>query len=134
MSAGEALGGEALAAVTTIYKVVAKVRSHSPRNRPSYSFRLLYAQVKDNKDELMRVSRRLEHIILSVEDSRRRDVIREDEYNDALTAISESVNDIALPFSQYSTDVDLLQFDNTHTEDCATIAQAFFGRSDVECI
>jgi hypothetical protein len=97
MSAGEALGGEALAAVTTIYNVVAKVRSHSSRNRSSYSFRLHHAQVKDNKNELMRVSRRLEHIILSVEDSRRRDVIREDEYNDALTAISESVND--LPFA-----------------------------------
>jgi hypothetical protein len=29
MSAGEALGGEALAAVTAIYNVVAKVPSHS---------------------------------------------------------------------------------------------------------
>jgi hypothetical protein len=48
--------GEALAAVTTIYKVATKVRSHGPRNGPSYSLCLHYAQVKDNMDDLMRVS------------------------------------------------------------------------------
>ena len=46
-------------------------------------------KVKDNKDELLRLSRRIEHIVITIDDSRNRDIIRSDEYNDALTAVFE---------------------------------------------
>ena len=46
-------------------------------------------KVKDNKDELIRLSRRIEHIVVTIDESKNRDIIRSDEYNDALTAIFE---------------------------------------------
>ena len=60
---------DALAAVKTLYDVA---------NR-----------VKDNKDELLRLSRRIEHVVVTLDESRSRDIIRSDEYNDALSAIFE---------------------------------------------
>ena len=47
--------------------------------------------MKDNNHELVRVSRRIEHVVLSIEESRDCDVIRSEEYNDALTTIFEYV-------------------------------------------
>lgn len=48
-------------------------------------------KVKDNKDELIRLSKRIEHIVNTIEESKERDVIRPDEYNDALTSISNLI-------------------------------------------
>ena len=45
--------------------------------------------MKDNREELLGLSRRIEHILNSLEDSRRRDVLRPDEYNDAMTTVSK---------------------------------------------
>ena len=44
-------------------------------------------KVKDNKNELLRLSQRIEHIVATLYESRTRDIIRSDEYNDALFAI-----------------------------------------------
>jgi hypothetical protein len=44
-----------------------------------------------NRAELLRLAARLEHILLSLEDSKQRDVIHLPEYNDALTALFECV-------------------------------------------
>jgi hypothetical protein len=46
-------------------------------------------QVKDNQEELQRVSDRLQHILNVLEENKSRDIIRQEEYNDALVAISE---------------------------------------------
>ncbi|KAJ7841364.1 hypothetical protein B0H14DRAFT_2586961 [Mycena olivaceomarginata] len=62
---------DALSAVTTLHSIVSKV--------------------KENKTELLRLSNRIRHVVLSLEDSRRRDVIRDTDYNDALTAISDVI-------------------------------------------
>ena len=51
--------------------------------------------VKNNNDELVRVSQRIEHVVLSIEESRDCDVIRSEEYNDALTTIFEYVTPIS---------------------------------------
>lgn len=48
----------------------------------------IHLQVKDNRDELLRVSNRLQHVMLALEERQRRDFLRPDDYNDALTAIS----------------------------------------------
>ncbi|KAH8806710.1 hypothetical protein DL96DRAFT_611863 [Flagelloscypha sp. PMI_526] len=48
-------------------------------------------KVKDNKEDLRRLSTRLEHVMLSLEESRRRDVLKPTEYEDALTAIAALV-------------------------------------------
>ena len=53
------------------------------------SFSQVSTKVKDNKDELLRLSRRIEHIVEVLDESRSRDIIRSDEYNDALSVISE---------------------------------------------
>jgi len=53
---------------------------------------LLWIKVKDNNHELIRVSRRIEHVVLSIEESRDCNIIRSDEYNDALTTIFEYVS------------------------------------------
>ncbi|KAF7330258.1 hypothetical protein MVEN_02463500 [Mycena venus] len=62
---------DALSAVKTLYSIVCKV--------------------KENKTELLRLSNRIQHIVLSLEDFRRRDVIREMDYNDAMTVISDII-------------------------------------------
>jgi len=46
-------------------------------------------QVNDSQEDLLRLTRKLEHITLSIENSRRRDIIHEDEYNNALTTVSK---------------------------------------------
>ena len=46
-------------------------------------------KVKGNKNELLRLSRRIEHIVVTLDESRSRDIIRSDEYNDALSVIFE---------------------------------------------
>ena len=51
--------------------------------------------MRDNNDELLRISRRIEHIVLSIEESRDRNIIRSDEYNDALTTVFEYVASIS---------------------------------------
>ncbi|KAH8798083.1 hypothetical protein DL96DRAFT_1639877 [Flagelloscypha sp. PMI_526] len=62
---------DALSAVTTLYSIAVKV--------------------KDNKEELQRLIRRIEHVVRALEDTKRRDVIRDDEYNDALTAVFDLI-------------------------------------------
>lgn len=49
-------------------------------------------KVKDNNDELIRFSRRIQHVVLAIEESRCRNIIRSDEYNDALTTISDFIS------------------------------------------
>jgi hypothetical protein len=48
-------------------------------------------QVKENKTELNRLIGRIDHVVQALEDSKARNVIREDEYNDGLNAVSECV-------------------------------------------
>ncbi|KAJ7154501.1 hypothetical protein C8R46DRAFT_911393 [Mycena filopes] len=62
---------DALSAVKGLYKVVEKV--------------------KENKTELKRLIGRIEHVVQALEDSKARDVIREDEYNDGLNTISDLI-------------------------------------------
>ncbi|TEB27331.1 hypothetical protein FA13DRAFT_1794944 [Coprinellus micaceus] len=62
---------DALAAIQVIHTVVSKV--------------------KDNQDELKSLSKRLQYIVQSLEDSRRRDIIREAEYEDSLSAVFELI-------------------------------------------
>ncbi|KAJ7152799.1 hypothetical protein C8R46DRAFT_1301987 [Mycena filopes] len=62
---------DALSAVKGLYKVVEKV--------------------KENKTELKRLIGRIEHVVQALEDSKARNVIREDEYNDGLNAISDLI-------------------------------------------
>ena len=50
-------------------------------------------KVKDNKDELIRLSRRIEHIVVTLDEGRSRDIIRSDEYNDALSPVFASEYD-----------------------------------------
>ena len=50
-----------------------------------------FIKVKDNNHELVRVSRRIEHVVLSIGESRDCDILRSEEYNDALTTIFEYV-------------------------------------------
>lgn len=50
-----------------------------------------FKQVKENKSDLLRLSNRIRHVVSSLEDLRNRDVIRDTEYNDAMTVISECV-------------------------------------------
>ena len=52
-------------------------------------FSQVSTKVKDNKNELLRLSRRVEHIVLTLHESKSRDIIRSDEYEDALSAIFE---------------------------------------------
>ena len=78
---------DALAAVKTLYDVANKVKQVSLVNLLSFS--QVSTKVKDNKDELLRLSRRIEHIVVTLDESRNRDIIRSDEYNDALSAIFE---------------------------------------------
>ncbi|TFK29557.1 hypothetical protein FA15DRAFT_700142 [Coprinopsis marcescibilis] len=63
--------GEALTALQIIHKAVSKV--------------------KDNKDELQCLLKRMQFVVESLEDSKRRNVIRDDEYNDALSIVSDFV-------------------------------------------
>ncbi|KAJ3533245.1 hypothetical protein NMY22_g7417 [Coprinellus aureogranulatus] len=63
---------DALAAIQVIHTVVSKV--------------------KDNKDELKSLSKRLQFIVQSLEESRQRDVIRDVEYEDSLSAVFETWN------------------------------------------
>ncbi|TFK29558.1 hypothetical protein FA15DRAFT_610192 [Coprinopsis marcescibilis] len=64
--------GEALSALQLIYGVVSKV--------------------KDNKEELQCLTQRIQLVVESLEDSKTRDVIRDSEYNDALTTVSELIS------------------------------------------
>ncbi|KAJ7880971.1 hypothetical protein B0H14DRAFT_2705604 [Mycena olivaceomarginata] len=57
---------DALSAVTTLHSIV-------------------------KQTELLHLSNRIRHVVLSLEDSRRRDVIRDTDYNDALTVISDVI-------------------------------------------
>ena len=47
------------------------------------------AKVKVNKYQLLRLSERIEHIVVALDESRIRDIIRSDEYNDVLPPIFE---------------------------------------------
>ena len=82
---------DALAAVKTLYNVASKVKCImiSLVNISESSFSQVSTKVKDNKDELLRLSRRIEHIVVTLDESRNRDIIRSDEYNDALSVIFE---------------------------------------------
>ncbi|KAJ3545755.1 hypothetical protein NMY22_g2313 [Coprinellus aureogranulatus] len=62
---------DALAAIQFIHTVVSKV--------------------KDNRDELKSVSNRLQFIVQSLEENRQRDVIRDAEYEDSLSAVFELI-------------------------------------------
>ena len=79
---------EALAAVKTLYDIASKVKLIL-----LFIIILFFSQtstkVKDNKNELFRLSQRIEHIVVTLNDCRSRDIIRSDEYNDALSAISK---------------------------------------------
>ena len=77
---------DALAAVKTLYDVASKVNHISSVN---VIFLKSQPKVKDNKTELLRLSGRIEHVVLTLNESRTRDIIRSDEYNDALSAIFE---------------------------------------------
>jgi hypothetical protein len=46
-------------------------------------------QINENQAEIRRVAARLEHIIVALEDSKRRQVNQPQEYADALVAISQ---------------------------------------------
>ena len=78
---------DALTAAKTLYDVANKVKQISLINLSSFS--QVSIKVKDNKNELLRLSRRLEHIVVTLDESRSRDIIRSDEYDDALSAIFE---------------------------------------------
>ena len=78
---------DALAAVKTLYDVANKVKHISLVNILSFS--QVSTKVKDNKNELLRLSRRIEHIVVTLDESRSRDIFRSDEYNDAVSAIFE---------------------------------------------
>jgi hypothetical protein len=80
---------DALAAVRTLYDVANKVKHTSLVTVTSYLFSQVSTKVKDNKSELLRLSRRIEHVVVTLHESRSRDIIRSDEYNDALSAIFE---------------------------------------------
>jgi hypothetical protein len=48
---------------------------------------LTSSQVKDNKEELSRLSMRLQYLISSLEESRARDILNSTEYEDALSTV-----------------------------------------------
>ena len=81
---------DALAAVKTLYDsdVASKV-NHISESSVNVIFLKSQSKVKDNKTELLRLSGRIEHVVLTLNESRTRDIIRSDEYNDALSAIFE---------------------------------------------
>ena len=78
---------DALAAVRMLYDVASKVKHISLVKCNLTS--TVSTKVKDNKSELLRLSRRIEHIVVTLDESRSRDIIRSDEYNDVLSAIFE---------------------------------------------
>ncbi|KDQ50850.1 hypothetical protein JAAARDRAFT_544555 [Jaapia argillacea MUCL 33604] len=49
------------------------------------------SKVKDNRTNLQRLSSRLEHILVTIEETKSRDAISSDDYNDAMTVLSELV-------------------------------------------
>ncbi len=51
--------------------------------------RMKLIQINENQAEIRRVAARLEHIIVALEDSKRRQVNQPQEYADALVAISQ---------------------------------------------
>ena len=67
---------DALSALKILYDVANKVRLHFGLMSSYSKYRA--NQVKDNKDELIRLSRRIEHIVTTIEESKNRDVIRPD--------------------------------------------------------
>lgn len=80
---------DGLSAVNTIYTIVCKVallRSQQLIRPHSFG-----DEVKENKTELLRLCNRISHVLLSLEDVKNRDIIRDTEYNDALAVISEFV-------------------------------------------
>ena len=94
---------DALSALKVLYDVANKVRLSFGLISSYFNYRA--NQVKDNKDELIRLSRRIEHIVITIEESKNRDVIRPGEYNDALTTISKSVS---TPFPKSIFNISLL--------------------------
>lgn len=79
--------GAALAAIEVIHSIVSKVSSCLEVS-PKMCANIL-TQVKDNKDELKSLSRRLQVIVQALEESRGRDVLRDTEYEDSLSAVFE---------------------------------------------
>ncbi|KAJ6570097.1 hypothetical protein DFH09DRAFT_1154033 [Mycena vulgaris] len=67
---------------------------HHECQRGSLCSKTIYSivyQVKENKEELLRLSNRIKHVVLSLEDFRTRDIIQESEYTDAMTVISDVI-------------------------------------------
>ena len=52
---------------------------------------ITFIKVNDNGDGLSDVSNRLEHLLLAIQDNQQHNLIRSDEYTDALTAVSSCV-------------------------------------------
>jgi hypothetical protein len=77
---------DAFSAIRFIFSVVSKARAYLLTvSMP----KLIQFQVKDNREELSSLATRLQHILLSLEDSRTRNLIQSQEYTDALTAFYE---------------------------------------------
>lgn len=78
----------ALSGVRFVYDATSQVSIFNYTPRPIL-IRMKLIQINENQAEIRRVAARLEHIIVALEDSKRRQVNEPQEYADALVAISQ---------------------------------------------
>ena len=78
----------ALSGVRFVYDATSQVSIFNYTPRPILILMKLI-QINENQAEIRRVAARLEHIIVALEDSKRRQVNEPQEYADALVAISQ---------------------------------------------
>lgn len=117
---------DALSTLNMVYGVVKKVVScYMHALTVSHSFTAW--QVKENQTELLHLSNRIKHAILSLEDLKRRNVIRDTVYTDAMSGIFQFVL-----FTVWESLVTWTQHDSTYGRPCAAFIKALFDWPDME--